>query len=308
MDNPNAAPSSSASVPMTCFLSSAVSDRELADEVRSVLTELSVDVRTGEDILPGSDIGASVVEAVLSADFVCVVLSGTSPLPAVMFEAGIAAGSRRPVLIVASPKAADQLPADLLSAPIIRYEKGSKKLLKDSLNGYIKNVQPIAAQLTVDWDDLLESNLNRYIGVGDKEQGSFSDTELTPSQASVEQLAAHLAKAGALVSTDDIRTDSRADILASFPALGTSFNPVVIEVKSRATHKEANLQQIYRLMNNYKARLGLIVYRQSEPRPEIRTTGSAGVLLLSVADLLEWDDQRLIREITRLRNQVIHST
>jgi hypothetical protein len=307
MDNPNTAPSSSVSVPLTCFLSSAVSDHELADEVRSVLTELSVIVRTAEDLLPGSDIGAMVVEAVLSADFVCVVLSGASPPSAVMFEAGIATGSQRPVLIVASPQAADQLPTHLLSAPIIRYERGSKKLLQESMRGYIKNVQPIAAQLTVNWDDFLGSNVGRYVGGGWKGQGRFSETRITPRQASVEQLAARLARAGALVSTDDIRTDSVADILASFPALGTSFNPVLIEVKLKAVHKEADLQQIYRFMNNYKARLGLLIYREGGLKPEMRITGSAGVLLLSVDDLLEWDDQRLVREIIKLRNQVVHS-
>jgi len=72
----------------TCFLSSGGSTRRITADVRSVLRDLDVSVHTSEDLAPGSDVGPALIDAVLSADFVCVVLSTRKPPLAVMYEAG----------------------------------------------------------------------------------------------------------------------------------------------------------------------------------------------------------------------------
>lgn len=281
---------------VTCFLSSAVSDRRLANDVRSVLTELGIAVQTADDLEPGSDIGTSIVDAVLSAAFVCIVLSDTPPLPAIMFEAGIAAGSRRPVLIIASPKGAGQLPADLLSAPIIRYEKGSKRLLKDSITAYLTNVQPIAAQLTLNWNALIE-----------EEQKQPSKLKVAREQSSIGQMASHLKQIGAMVTLDSRIGDGRVDIAATIPALGESFNPVFIEVKRRFSSPDSDIEQMRRYLRNANARLGLIVYTENIPARVFRTASSMGILLLSADELMSWDGSQMVQEITKLRNKVVHS-
>jgi hypothetical protein len=295
LDHPENA-SSSTVTPVTCFLSSAVSDRELANEVCSVLTELGIDVQTADHLPPGSDIGSSIINAVLSTAFVCIVLGDAPPLPAIMFEAGIAAGSRRPLLIVASPEGASQLPADLLSAPIIRYQGGSKDHLRDSLNAYLKNVQPIAEKLTLNWDALVD----------EEQEAQSREPTIHREQSIVAQIASHLDHIGAFVAVGSRIGSGRADIVATFPTLGESFNPVIIEVKRYVSNADSDLQQIGRYLREANARLGLIVYGKDTPR-RIRTTGSTGILLLSAGELMSWDGDRTVREITKLRNQVVHS-
>lgn len=282
--------------PVTCFLSSSISDRKLANEVRSVLTELGIAVRTTDDLPPGLDIGTSIVDAVLSAAFVCVVLADTPPLPAVMFEAGIAAGSRRPVLIVATPAGADQAPADLLSAPIIRYQEGSSQLLRDNISAYLQNVHPIAAKLTINWNVLV-----------DEEKKPNRKPLMSNEQSLVRQIASHLDQLGAIVAMEFRIGDGRVDIAATIPALGESFNPMFVEVKRRRPPNiELNIQQLKNYMQAGNIRLGLLIYGTGAS-PAYHVADSVGIIILSSRAFLNWDATRMIQEITKLRNRVVHS-
>src|ERR1700722_5550296 len=168
----------------TCFLSGSASARITA-EVRSVLDELGVTVRISEDIAQGGNIASSIIEAVLSADFVCIVLSTRKPPLAVMYEAGVAAGSFRPLVVIVNSRFADEIPVQLISAPIIRYVPGSIWLLRENLSAYVEQVQPIAAQLTENW-----SNLSRVVPVA-----GYSGSKSKQSVA-VERIAQRFATAG----------------------------------------------------------------------------------------------------------------
>jgi hypothetical protein len=215
-----------------------------------------------------------------------------------MYEAGVAAGSLRPLVIIADPAVADDLPRQLISAPLIRYKVGSKELLRESLSTYIKQVLPIAAQVPSNWRPQLP-------GLSDTIHSRPTLDESTVAG----QVAARLAQAGALVTSEaELPDNLRADIVATFPALGPEFNPILIETKSSAiTPTRADIRQIRTYLQAAHARLGIIVYGHGKGRPTVNIYGSQGILRLSLNDLLGWDDERLIQEITRLRNQVVHS-
>lgn len=280
-----------------CFLSGATSAKRITADVRSVLQDLHITVRTSEDLAPGSDVGQSLIEAVLSADFVCVVLSTRKPPLAVMYEAGVAAGSLRPLIVVADSKVADELPTQLISSPVIRYMPGFERLLRENLRAYVEQVQPIAAQLTVNWNSLrsLSSNVGRS-------QRSFDESR--PEG----RVAARLADAGALVASEVLLPGNlRADIMATFPILGSEFVPIIVEVKSSVSDFDMDLQQLRSYLRAAGARLGMIVYNDSGLKPLTKIYGPVGILRLSINDLSRWDNKRLIEEITKLRNQVVHS-
>jgi hypothetical protein len=281
-----------------CFLSSGKSATRITADVRSVLQDLDVSVHSSDDLAPGGDVGPALIDAVLSADFVCVVLATRRPPLAVMYEAGVAAGSFRPLVVVADSEVADELPAQLISAPIIRYRPAAKQILRENLHAYVQQVQPIAAQLTLNWPSLFQATLDVRTG-----EITFDESNLSG------RVAARLANAGALVASEpELPGGSRPDVAATFPTLGSEFNPILVEVKSSSPiDSEADIRQVRRFLQAAKARLGIIVYGQSNRKPITKTYGSSGILLLSLDDLLRWDNERLLDEITKLRNRVVHS-
>jgi hypothetical protein len=214
-----------------------------------------------------------------------------------MFEAGIAAGIQRPILIVASPEGSNQLPVDLIPAPIIRHQLGSRDLLKDSLKAYLGFVYPIAARLIINWDDLV-----------DEEHSQSAESKIPREDSLIRRIALHLDQVGALVAVDSRIPGGRVDITATFPALGDSFNPVLIEVKPRVRNAESALQQMRQYLRATRARLGLVVDGTSSfLASRTYVESSTGIIILSHDELMSWDGNRIVREITRLRNQVVHS-
>ena len=77
---------------MICFLTGQESTKRIMAEVRDALTALDVFVQTANEISIGSSISEAIVDALKSADFVCVLIPAIEPSSAVMFEAGLAAG------------------------------------------------------------------------------------------------------------------------------------------------------------------------------------------------------------------------
>jgi hypothetical protein len=287
----------SARTQTACFLSYAMSDQLVADDVYAALTEMGVNVRTPADLQAGSDLGASISQAVLSAAFVCIVLSDMPPLPAVMFEAGIAVGSRRPLIIVATPEGANQIPVDLLSAPIIRHQPGSSDQLRASFEAYLTSVYPIAAKLTINWDVLVEGEQRPP-----EELGTIS-TERSLTR----QISAHLEQVGALVSVDRRVSGGRIDLTATFPTLGDGFNPVLIEVKRRASDARSGLQQMRRYLSVTGSRLGMVLYGSGHIDPQTYVESGTGIILASIDEFTGRDGNSMVRELIKLRNQVVHS-
>ena len=175
-------------------------------------------------------------------------------------------------------------------------KKGSKDLLEDGITAYLRNVQPIAAQLTINWNVLAVEMQNQP-----------GKLEVPRERSSIAEIVFHLGQIGAIVTTGSRAGAGRVDIVATIPALGASFNPVLIEVKRHFSNTDSDLQQMRRYLLSIKARLGLIVYTGGVRSRAVHTDGSTGILLLPVREIMSWDGDRLVNEITKLRNQVVHS-
>jgi hypothetical protein len=286
-----------------CFLSGSASAREIMADVREALVRLDVAVRTSDEISVGSKITESLIDAISSADFVCIAISAIEPSLAVMYEAGLATGMQRPLLVVVDTRAAGELPAQLISAPVIRYRAGSGKSLQENLTAYVKQVQPIAAQRT-----LREENVVAVPPLPDRGSSSLRGSTFE------QRVAARLARAGAIVSLEERKPGERRqggmypDIVATFPALSLEFSPVIIEVKSRRQRDiGASVEQLRNYLKSSGARLGLIVDESSEQDSSVFIVDGIGILFISADDLDLWDNDRLLEELTRLRNRVVHS-
>lgn len=291
----------SAPLSLSCFLSSAFIDSDNAQIVHEILADLGVNVRTANDLPLGSDIASSIVDEILSNDFVCIVLATDLKNPTVWYEAGIAAGSRRPLLIVGESGAIDQLPFNLFSASVIRYRRDTLQVLRDSLTAYVRQVQPIAAQLKINWDRIETSEPVLTV----KPELSDVPTEQTTQARIVE----HFTQQGILAATyRQIRPDTTVDALIGFPALGDEFNTVLIEIKRNRSDERRDVGQVIDYMNVSGTRLAMLVYEQNSGlKPQIRTFGSFGIILIAADELLHWDYQRMARELAKLRNQIVHS-
>jgi hypothetical protein len=242
-------------------------------------------------------VSEGILDALASADFVCIVIPERKPSLAAMYEAGLATGMRRPLLVVVRAEAADNLPTQLISASTIRYKRGMTTVLRDNLNAYVKQVQPVAAQYLANEDIIFSFS------------GAKLNSRIGPDSRLDNQIAAHFEKAGAIVALDPpIAKGMRPDIIATFPSLGAEFSPIIIEIKTKRQRGiGAVTEQMRRYLLAAEARLGLIVNESNEQDTTSRIFDSIGILYVSADDLLAWDTDRLLIELTRLRNKVVHS-
>lgn len=277
---------------LSCFLS-ATSSVDTA-VIQRVLADLDVRVQTTADIPAGSQFASMIMQTVLSADFVCIVLTGEPTSPAVTYEAGIAAGSRRPLLIITTPDAADPTLTDIMQGPIIRYQPGAEQVLRDNLLAYLRQVRPIAAELTVNWD-ILTREADRLV-----ERGGYGQA---PGRVLEQRVVARLAHAGALVRSNVHIGDLEADAIATFPTLGDAFNPVIVEVKARLYKRDT--MQLFGFLQALRARLGILVHSRQTPAYNMLQGGTA-LLVVSVAELEGWSDEEIVRRLTGLRNELVH--
>lgn len=275
----------------------------MAEDVVIILRDVGVEVRTADDLSFGTDVASSIVNSVLSADFVCLVLGADAKNPAIWYEAGIAAGSRRPVLLVVDANAADSLPFNPFSAPIIRYHRGSSKILRENLLAYTRQVQPIAAQLKINWEEALVSP---SLAIAHQPEQTNTPTEKDVQAQLVEHFMREGIPTGSYVQVGPNR---RVDALISFPTLGDEFNTIIIEVKRRRSNEKEHISQVFDYMSRAAARLAMLVYAEhSGQEKETHISGPLGVLVIAADDLLGWDYQRIMRELVRVRNQVVHSS
>lgn len=279
--------------PVRCFLSYAAGEE--VGPLRDLLAELDVEVQTADDLAP-RPIGSAVTQAVTSADFVCVFVSALPLNPAVMYEAGVATGSRRPLLSIVASDALDSPAASLLPAPTIRYRPGAEDALRAGLTAYLRQIRPISAQLTVNFDSLLEQALQ----VGGAGRGVADGEELEQG------IAARLVTAGALVRVNERIAGTEVDVMATLPSLGDTFNPVMIEVKSRSKNVARDIDLCFSKLRAVSARIGLLVYRsQTTARTVIRDNRI--MVVISEGELLGMDNGALRMRLTKARNELVHS-
>lgn len=289
---------------LTCFVSAAAQT-----DVRPVLSALrsaGVSVQTSKDIAGGQDIADSLTSAVLSADFVCIVIDSGYINANVAFEAGVASGSRRPIFVASTVPPNILRGSPLANMATIHYSKDDRgeTVLANAVRAFVENVQPVAARLAIDWGNFA------------LQAGSHRAASLIRGVGLERRVAERLARAGGLVNME---VDGRIDMIATFPSLGASVDRVAVEVKTKF-HKGILHQQVreklQRAMSISGSLIGLLVYGEpvetsaalSETiQKPLFTESPSGILVTSADQLDQWSDAELLRRLTQLRNFVIHS-
>lgn len=289
---------------LTCFVSAAT-----ATDLRPVLLALesiNVAVLTAQNIGPGEPITEAMIRAVLTADFVCVVIDEPIVNPNIAYEIGIAAGSRRPI-VVASSASSDEADLSIFSElATIRYNRSTVGLknLGEGLRAFVQNVQPAAVQIAIDWDAVGSASLPR------------TGLSAVRGDSLTKAVAQRLAAAGGYVVAN---SDDEHDIVADFPLLG-AIGKIVVEVKFRYVNSTLHRRvetQLRRSMRQSGALLGMLVYGSpSDIRTRLVSEGRSqhllfnefddGILVVSASELMDWTDNQLVAELTRLRNAVVH--
>jgi hypothetical protein len=292
---------------LTCFVS-AGTDTDLSP-ILEALRLAGVQTRTADDIGHGERIVESCMSAILTADFVCVVLASADVNPNVAFEAGVAAGSRRPV-VVASTLAANESArvVPLTEMATIRYDHSERGLenLRIGIDAFVRNVQPSAMQIAIDWGQVERANRSR-LGAP-----SIRGARL------VRLIGARLASAGGYVTE---APDRGHDLTVEFPLLGP-IGSIPIEVKTRYENPRIHRlveSQLRKAMRDHGALLGILVYNDPDDIRERLTEGlgsqaslfddaGTGILVVSAKELVGWTDNQLVAELTRLRNSAFHGS
>lgn len=283
---------------LTCFISHNANVN--IDAVRAVLEDLGVSTYSINDVELGSSISASVRSAVSAADFLCLIIDESGVSPAMMFEAGFAAGSLRPTIVLTSNATYDATPLTLLDAPVIRFDPDDINLsaLRMGIRAYTSNVHPIASELKIDWPSSAA-----------KVKASTQYLTTLQAQTLERRVAEALHTSGALVATNVVlNSKNEIDILASFPSLGDAFNPIVIEVKhsSRRLPDEHLWNRLQSQMKLTKARIGVLVVGDSEIDYDERVTPRSAMIWISASSLENWAPEQLMQTLNRVRNKLVH--
>jgi len=242
-------------------------------------------------------------ESLDTADLVVGVFGSRDAVANPLFEIGYAIGSRKPVLVIASPTAED-LPFALSSLPVVRAEPTDREAIEFALDRLPAHPLRHPIQLTpASVSPLSADHVDDYTT---RIKGAQNEREL------LDVLRTLLVDAGVEVVADARIGDHRADFAIWSDLLGTYVgNPLIVEVKRtlRTLDVHQALAQLTHDVNAAGALWGLLLYTHS-PDPSriaVEVQQAARVIALSVDELLERLRSCSFFDIIRdLRNKKVH--
>jgi nucleoside 2-deoxyribosyltransferase-like protein len=270
------------------------------------LADLGLIVVDATSLEPGSRPLAESIQAQISdADIMIAVLSGSNQDRAVLFELGLARGLGKPTILFAPPRAT--LPSELTGVPIIRLDWRNKS----GLNLAVRRAMDLPPRRASLKDLSLPSR-----PLGAAVDGYLARLQLirnSPGQGSkaVASLVAEAFTAGGAVVEVGPRygEDDRPDLVMWHNELESTLgNPLVVEIKHKATDALGAARQLGRYMAATGTTWGLLLFVDGYTS---RTTGRKalprGVLAFAIDDLLvELRDSSLPKVITQARNRIMH--
>lgn len=277
---------------ITCFISS--SSNEDRSAVVRALSEMGVAVTSDLEVTAAGSWASSLTENLRRATFVCVIVADRVVGAAIMYEAGVAVGMGRP-LVVVEKTGADSSLAQLSDAPVIRYKSDDDTTLLEGLQAYVGLISQSGTVPTAAPKPVSAKSWSRKGGqveaVGD----------------SLERfVASALEASGALVAIDPALGDAHVDMTASFPVLGVALNPVLIEVKATSRGPDSRaLRNLREAMERHGARLGILVTKYERPLRRI-VEASTAILAISASELEGLSVKALEQELVRMRNEIFH--
>ena len=260
------------------------------------------DLELGEDPLTG------IRREVRRADFVCVVLPGGYRLDDAIFEAGIALGKGRPVLILADPDV--DIPFELGQLDYVRTSLGDKQALGGILDAALPGLLERGPRRRAP-----RRPPSKRLSRADAEGAlrALRDPHLVSEAKLLEILRDLFRKVGILDSSPHAHPSDRGPDLAIWIDETQSLfgNPVFVEVKGGRLH-QSGIDDAYHSLSHHlirgKLRLGIIVYWDAEGKKyKVNAANLPLVICLSIEELIDaLRLGRFTRTLLAIRNRAVH--
>jgi hypothetical protein len=270
----------------TCFISAPFGFD--ASPLIEAMEERNIVSVRGDDLAPGESIFQRVQQEIRRSDLVCVVLPQGYGQENLIFEAGLALGSDRPVLVLASPDV--DIPFELGELTCVRASLTDKPFLGSILDAYLPEVLSRSRRI----HKSSTSTLKR-LSQEDAEEilRSLKDRKATSESKLMEVVADVFRRVGIPVSSQPrIGSGSRPDSAIWIDETQSIFgNPILVEVKAGRLG-QSRIDQTYHQLSQYliqaKLRLGIIVYWDlGGARFKIAAPHLPLVICLSVEELID---------------------
>jgi len=290
----------------TCFISAPFGFD--ASPLIQALAERNIVSTRLDDLAPGESIVTTVQRRIRQADFVCVVLPGGYPQNDVLFEAGLALGRGRPVLILAESDV--EVPFELGQLTYVRTSLSDKQALAEVVDASI----PGLLTRTASRRKLPAPALKPFSKENAEEVFRLlSDPHALSQKRLVEMVAEIFRKVGILASSAHSPAAERGPDLAIWiDETQTVFgNPIFVEVRA-GKMTQAQIDGAYHDLSHHLIRakllLGIIVYRDLEGRKfKVAAANLPLVVCLSIEELI--DSLRLgtlTKTLIAIRNRAVH--
>ena len=242
----------------TCFISAPFGFD--ASPLIEAMEERNIVSVRGDDLAPGESVFQRVQQEIRHSDLVCVVLPQGYGQDNLIFEAGLALGSDRPVLVLASPDV--DIPFELGELTCVRASLTDKPFLGSILDAYLPEVlsrsprihrPPTSALKRLSQEDAEESLRSL------KGRKAIGESKL------MEVVADVFRKVGIPASSQPTDgSGSRLDSAIWIDEIQSIFgNPILVEVEAGGLSQSRIDRTYHRLSENLiraKLRLGIIVY------------------------------------------------
>jgi len=247
------------------------------------------------DLRVGRPLAQLLDESLSHVDLVLLVIDNAPIPPSVMFEAGLAHGRGIPVAVLDGrgpkrPGTTDELALDtLLPGPRLYAHLSDRVGIAEQLDAYLQLQPPGTAP-----SEAVKPSGGRLF---QKPVSYESESERRAAEA--------LVRFGAVVLADRVGRRSVPDLVARFPQLEPSMNPVLVEVKGRKAHLSPARQQLRDALSRSHARLGLLV--TLDPLPAASEWVGPGQVVAQISLLtLEQTPERLLMLLSEARNLAVH--
>lgn len=275
--------------------------------IRRLLEREGVSVRSDEDVEPGANVRASLIEGMQKADAVVAVLGDRLKNSNVFYQMGLADAMGKPVLVV-SIGALDPV-SDLALFPYLRARPDDEEALRFGLAHFIRAPHhgskherdyTTATKPIGELVDGFIARLHRDPSIREDELVSIIATAIRESGVDTQASVPHRA------SAEEIPADIAvwSDELESFVG-----NPLPIEVRSSvmtAHEAEGAAKNLMRAITGAKVRWGLILFLKATADAK-GVLSKYPVLAMSIEDFLEAMRNRSFgRIVADLRNRAVH--
>jgi hypothetical protein len=290
----------------TCFISAPAAAPTAL--LRRALEERGIQWSDAATATPvGSSILDTLTAAISGSDFTCAVMTKDRSVGSVLFELGVATGTRRPVLVFVEPGV--EYPKFLQSLAYAQIKLEEREALNLHLDAFLKHAdlhpplrsfpdQSEPQRVDIEWALRALNGLEPDSGI--------------KSAADLEWVVARLfEQAGALVATNPSDVVRGVDMVVSIDALEPALgNPLLVEIKAGKMDRK-RLKEAERRLRTFVARTpasaGLLVLADDQLHPAEAHNEWPLVVRLGARDLARLvENGTLVKTLVAARNRAAH--